>query len=432
MKTKVVLEDMDTYSSYAPLAVLGYCLTRTDFLAPLWSELEMSVKKVTHSPVEKLQDLLVGILIGMEGINQINTQLRPDLTLAAAWNRMCFAEQSTIADLLDAFEPKQVNQLRQGYDTLFRCYSQTMRHDFERQWLMIDIDPTVLPASRRAAASSKCFSSRYGTAFGRQLARLNVPTYHETLYSWLYPGNQQAVTMLKPGVKLVQQTLNLSPQQRKRTIIRSDASIGTDGNINWLLWGKYQVLMKGFSANRANSLVKQLQPDAWIADAKRKRWIARAVDPPRFGRRINVFCLRWLNKKGIRHGTLLSTLFDLSPLSTLRAYDGRGAMEVEIRADKQGLNLTKRRKKRLPAQEALILMTDTAHNLLSWLHRWVLEGTSFDQFGTKRMVDELLCIPGRIELKGNQLYKVALRSSHPYAEEMRLILGNLLKWFDNP
>jgi hypothetical protein len=160
MKTKVVLEDMDTYSSYAPLAVLGYCLTRTDFLAPLWSELEMSVKKVTHSPVEKLQDLLVGILIGMEGINQINTQLRPDLTLAAAWNRMCFAEQSTIADLLDAFEPKQVNQLRQGYDTLFRCYSQTMRHDFERQWLMIDIDPTVLPASRRAAASSKCFSSR--------------------------------------------------------------------------------------------------------------------------------------------------------------------------------------------------------------------------------------------------------------------------------
>lgn len=432
MNTKIVLEDLKTYSCYAPLAVIGYCLTRTDFLAPLWSELEMPVKTIVHSPSEKLQDLLAGILVGVEGINQINTKLRPDITLAAAWNRTRFAEQSTIADLLDAFEAEQVNQLRRGSETLFRSYSQTMQHDFQRHWLMIDIDPTVLPSSRRAEASRKCSLSRHGTAFGRQLARMNVPTYHETLYSWLYPGNQQAVSMLKPAVKLVQDYLHLSPEQRQRTIIRSDASIGTDGNINWLLWSGYQVLMKGFSANRAKRLVKQLQPDDWVEDAQRSRWIAWAVNPPRFGRRINVFCLRWLNKKGIRHGTLLSTLLDLPMLPTLRAYDGRGAMEVEIRADKQGLHLTKRRKGRLPAQEALILMTDTAHNLLSWIHHWVLEGTSFEKFGTKRMVDELLCIPGRIELKGQRLSKVALRSSHPYAQEMCVILKNLLKWFGNP
>ena len=88
-------------------------------------------------------------------------------------------------------------------------------------------------------------------------------------------------------------------------------------------------------------------------------------------------------------------------LSTLRVHDGRGAMEVEIRTDKQGLRLTRRRKQPLAAQAALILITDTAHNLLSWLHHWVLQDSAFAEFGTQRMVDELLCIPGRIELKGS-------------------------------
>lgn len=57
MKAKIVVEDLKTYSCYAPIAVIGYCLTRTDFLAPLWSELEMPVKTVVHFPRQKLQDL---------------------------------------------------------------------------------------------------------------------------------------------------------------------------------------------------------------------------------------------------------------------------------------------------------------------------------------------------------------------------------------
>lgn len=432
MKPKIVLEAMPTQTSYVPLAVLGYCLTRTRFLQPVWDSIEWSMKTVQYTPTEKLQDVLVSIMAGNEAISHINTHLRPDLTLAAAWQRDRFAEQSVIADTLDALEPEQIAQLRQGSQALFRQHSQTMRHNFERQWLVLDIDPTTLHASRRAEGSRKCYIAGQKNRYARQLARISVPTYHETLYSLLYPGNQQACTMLKPAVSIVQDFLGLTVAQRQRTIIRSDAGLGTDGNVNWLLWGHYQLLMKGFSGTRAIKLAQQIAKADWYEDIPRQRWIARVPHPPRFGRRVNVFALCWEDQKQLRYGTLLSTLLQLDLLPTARLHDGRGAMEVEIKADKQGLRIPKRRKKSLMAQEGLILLTDVAHNIFSWVHHWVLEESPFTDFGTKRMVDELMRIPGRIELKGGKLRKVALLETHPYASSMQAILGDLLDFFGNP
>jgi len=390
------------------------------------------MKVLQHRPQEKLQDMLVSILAGNETVAQINTRLRPDLTLSAAWQRPQFAEQSTIAKTLDALGLSQLQQLRQGSQTLFRQYSQTMRHNFAQHWLMLDVDATGLLASRQAEGSRKGYIAGAINRYGRQLARLSVPTYHENLYSELYSGNQQAVTMLKPAITTAQTFLGLTPEQRQRTIIRSDASLGTDGNVNWLLWLGYQVLMKGFSGRRAVSLAHKLDQTAWWEDALRQRWIAWAPDAPRFGRRINLFALRWQGKDKLRYGTLLSTLLPLDPLATLRLHDGRGAMEIEIRADKQGLRLPKRRKKSFNAQEGLALLTDLAHNILAWTHHWVLEDGPFAAFGTKRMVDELMCIPGRVEMLDGRLQKVALLQTHPYAPDMRLALGKLLAFFDNP
>ena len=107
-------------------------------------------------------------------------------------------------------------------------------------------------------------------------------------------------------------------------------------------------------------------------------------------------------------------------------------MEIEIKADKQGLRVPKRRKKSFRAQEGLVLLTDLAHNILSWMHHWVLKDSLFTDFGTKRIVDELMCIPGRVEFMDGKLHKVALLETHPYADDMRLVLKELLDFFENP
>lgn len=432
MKTQIVLEPLSGQTRYAPLCVLGYCLTRTGFLDRYWSRVQCHMKKRDHEPTEKLQDMLTSILAGNESVHQINTRIRPDLPLATAWRRGRFAEQSSVARTLDALDDEQIEQLQQGNLELVRQHSRTLKHDFANQWLMLDIDPTFLPASRHAQGSRKSYTAGKKNQYGRQWVRISAPAYHETLCSQLYHGNQQGCTMLKPAVRVLQDLLELTPEQIRRTILRSDASLGTDSNINWLLWAGYQILMKGFSGLRAAKLAGQVLEKDWLEDQARKRWITWAPDPPRFAKRINVFSLRWRNKSDLRYGTLLSTLTDLEPLPTLCLHDGRGAVEVEIKADKQGLKATKRRKKSFAAQAGLILLTDLAHNILSWTHHWVLEGGPFDSFGTKRMVAELMCIPGRIEVKGHKLHKVALLENHPYAQDMRSALLKLLDFFGNP
>lgn len=424
---EIVLEPLTEYTCYGPVAVIGYWLRRSQFLAPLWSELQWPVKVYQHTVQAKLETILASILVGNRALYQINTTLRPDRLLARAWGQQQFAEQSTIADLLNQATDQQVVQLQRGCAALWRQHSRALRHDFATGWLVLDYDTTGLLASKRSEGSEKGYFSGHRNRYGRQLVRISATNYHETLGSFLYPGSTLGFTTLKPTMKAIEQQWNLPPEQRQRTIVRSDGGMGTDANINWLLWRGYQVVTKGFSHTRAAALARRVPSDAWVKDPEQGRWIAPAVQPPRFARRADVYVLRWETQKGFRYGTLINTVSGLSPLSAWQFCDGRGAAEVEIRADKQGLRLPQRRKHCMAAQMMLILLTDVAHNLLTWLHAALLADGPCADFGTLRMVEDLLTIPGRIDFEGEELRKVSLLETHPYAPTMRIALLQLLQ-----
>jgi hypothetical protein len=222
-----------------------------------------------------------------------------------------------------------------------------------------------------------------------------------------------------------------TPRQRQHIIVRADAEMGTDANLSYLLWQGFPLLMKGYSGRRTESWVAQLDPDAWQGDPDRSdRSAACAPVSLRLGRHLTSYVLSWPNQKQEwQYATLHSTLpYPVFVLWNL--YDGRGSMEVEIRADKSGLSLPQRRKHSLAAQEGWIVLTDVAHNLLAWLTPWMFVGSAFEGFGPKRVVKDLFWIPGQLTFKGDQLRKVALRETHPYAAEMQLCLRKLLKTFD--
>ncbi len=155
MSTRIELVPMRTNTQFAPLGVFGYCLTRTDFLQPVFKQLALRQKQVNYAPTDKLVDMLVSILAGCRAVSTINTRIRPDTVLAEAWGRTRFAEQSTVSRTLDAFQPEQIDQLRAGSEMLFRQESRTLRHDFDQEWLWLDIDLTPLPASKQAEGSCK-------------------------------------------------------------------------------------------------------------------------------------------------------------------------------------------------------------------------------------------------------------------------------------
>jgi len=430
MSVKIDLEEMSGQCSFVPLAVMGYCIGKTRLLQSVWQQIDIPIKTVEHQPLEKLQDVLVSILVGCHSLAQVNTKLRPELTLAQAWQRKQFAEQSSLSRLLDLLTDDHIKQLQASNTELLRQHSQLCTHNWQ-QAIILDIDPTSLITSKHAQGSRKGWVSGQRNQYCRHVIRFTLAGYHESLLSLIYPGNAHGYEYCKPAL---QQLFTLWPhlkQHAHQVIIRSDAEQGTDQNISYMLWLGCQLLLKGYSGKRTLSWVAQVQDEAWQTDPdKETRWITPAPRRLQLGRSLDSYLLRWVGaKQKMAYATLHSTL-TLPPFQLWHLYDQRAATELEIRADKSGLQLHVRRKQSLTAQAAWVILTDIAHNLLAWLYPWMLADSAFSQFGPKRIVNELFNIPGHVFIENGRLRRVSLWGSHPYAPEMRFCLEKLLKTFD--
>lgn len=235
-------------------------------------------------------------------------------------------------------------------------------------------------------------------------------------------------------VLMAESLLALPPARQPRLLWRLDAGFGTDAGINWLLPRRSRLLVKGFNNRRAQKVVGQVPDEAWIEVGPRK-WAAPVPNVVRYARRTETLALDWFTGQGKEKCALLTRsdqLFDQSPAELVRCYNARGGMETEIRDDKVGLQLVKRRKHAWPAQAAWVVLTDLAHNLLKWtddsLRVW--HGSDFEGYGALRIVQDLLPIPGRVQFggrKGDRLEKVALQRSHPYARKMQACLQRLFR-----
>ena len=105
---------------------------------------------------------------------------------------------------------------------------------------------------------------------------------------------------------------------------------------------------------------------------------------------------------------LIHTLLDRIPREVVAFYDQRGGMEVKIKEDKAGLQLVKRRKQCWEAQAAWVILTDLSHDLLRWSYPWMWCESPFADYGYLRLIQDVLCVPGRLEFggpKGSRLRK---------------------------
>ena len=171
MAVHIELADLPHHCSFVPLAVVGYCVTRSGLLQPLWSDLEIDMKTYDHPPTAKLQDVLVAILAGCRSLAQVNTRLRPERVLATAWQRSGFAEQSTLARTLDDLTAGHVDQLRAGHLALTQQHSRLRQHDWH-QPVVLDCDATSLVTSKHAEGSRK------GWVSGKKLLLPPCPPFH--------------------------------------------------------------------------------------------------------------------------------------------------------------------------------------------------------------------------------------------------------------
>jgi hypothetical protein len=213
--------------------------------------------------------------------------------------------------------------------------------------------------------------------------------------------------------------LELAPEQRKRTVWRIDGGAGSDEQLCWLLARDYHVMAKGLSGLRANALAKQVR--RW--DAFDDTWLGAVAPAIDFGRPVRVFVKRRLKKGKFCHSYYVTTLSLPSKGHFIACYNARGGAEVEqFRNDKSGLSLAARRKRGFLAQKGFILLTDLAHNLLADFYHGALVGTRFESYGLKRIVRDLLAIPGRLVFEADELKRIELLSLKQNASDLLICL----------
>jgi hypothetical protein len=357
----------------------------------------------------------MGMLAGCSALYQLNIKVRPDLPLQQAFGHDC-ADQSTVADTLNAFTKEAVGELRRAVEAIHYQQGRVFHHDFDKELLILEVDLTGLAASKKAEGSTKGYFPGKRNRRGRQLVRVTASQYGEVIFEKLYPGNTTSKEVLKETLTEVERILGLDHKKRKRTLIRLDGGFGTDANLNWLCWRGYQFITKGYSANRAKKVAKSVPEEDWREGPTRGQELGLPQRPHRYGRRTKTVVRRWRDEKGELHQDLLiTTLVDLSREEIAKLYDRRGGMEVDIKGDKRGLGLEKRRKKRFFAQEALVLLAQLAHNLLVWFKRWFLCGTEAAGLGMERLVRDILAMPAQVRVRRCKVW-LKLPTLHPWAK----------------
>jgi hypothetical protein len=411
-------------TGHASLAVLGVKLRELDLFRPIREGVHIAQKTVRHTPADKRYDAFIALLAGAHGLVEINRLLRADPALHAAFGRPACAEQSVVQDTLDACTADTVTELHGAMAAIYRQHRRGYRHDYDRDWQILDVDLRGLPCGKKAAMATRGYFATPRTRQGRQLGRVLATRYHEVVVDRLFAGTTQLNTALLPLLLAAEETLALDEARRQRTLVRVDAGAGSVADINWVLFRGYQILAKDYSTKRARTLAESVtawhddprQPDRQVGLVTAPATMYHAGQYRRTVIRIAVRCRQANGQWGV--GVIVSTLSAVDalgltgqaptladdPLAGLLAYgylyDQRGGgVETTFKEDKQGLGLTKRNKKRFEAQQILVALGLLAHNVLIWARAWLAAAAPrLRQFGVKRLVRDAFGIAGVVTL----------------------------------
>jgi hypothetical protein len=437
------------FSPHAGLAALGVTLRSRKLFGPIEELVRIEQKVIKDTPVQKLYDAFITILAGAHGLVEINTRLRSDPALQAALGRRRCAEQSVVQDTLDACTAENVHQMEQALDRIYRQHSPAYRHDYQAAWQVADVDISGMPCGPKAAFATKGYFAKQHNRRGRQLGRVLASRYGDIVVDRVFAGTVQLATAFQPLVLAAETTLGLGQEQRKRTIVRMDGGGGSLADVNWALGRGYAVHCKDYSATRAEILAARVT--AWVDDpqvpGRQAGWVT--VPAPEYVHPVRRLAVRCPKKNGQwAVGVLVSALAPADvialtgqpchrvadPRAVLLAYvyfyDQRGGgVETSFREDKQGLGLTKRSKKRYPAQQMVTALGTLAHNVLVWARDWLAPALPrLARYGLVRLVRDILGISGFVvwDPCTGDLRRIVLNRAAPLAQGLAAAFQRLL------
>ena len=115
-------------------------------------------------------------------VSQTATTVRVDVALTTAFGLPGCADQSVLADTLDAAREADVADLAAAIADLFGQYSQARQHAFEKALLVLDVDLSPDPSSKHAEGSERGYLGRSRSETGCKLVRVQAAATGESVW----------------------------------------------------------------------------------------------------------------------------------------------------------------------------------------------------------------------------------------------------------
>jgi hypothetical protein len=376
---------------------------------------QIGQKTVKHTPTDKLYDAFMSLLAGAHGLVEINTRLRADPALQAAFGRKACAEQSVVQETLSACTAEHVTQGQHALDVIYQQHSQGFQHHYEAGFHLLDVDMSGMPCGPKAAFATTGYEASQYHRRGRQVGRRLSTLYEEVVVDRLFAGNVQLIKALQPLVEAAETTLELDAAKRARTMIRVDAGAGTLDDINWRLSRGYEVMAKEYSGQRVLRLAKTVTQ--WVQDPEWSErsfgWVSepptgyirpgkphcRALSPTRRHLRWTRVLICSLSAQQVLAVLGRPSAQAADPVAVLAASVTDLAINV-VAASKPPSRVTSRdwaspnaRRSAVLAQHMLVLLGSLAHNVVVWARRW-LTSPQIQRCGILRMVRDVFHVSG--------------------------------------
>jgi len=212
-------------TDHALLVLLGQYARQLGLIEQL-EAVPLDQRTREHTPQTKLIQLLVGVLAGLEHLQDFNDAPQPlvkDQAVIASWGQPAFAHYSGVSRTLDAADDQTLQAVLDVLQRVSQPFLDAEVMALLRRGgpLVVDVDLT----GRRVSPTSTTYpDADFGSlrvdddvANGYQAALTSLsggPCERLLLSSQRYPGRAQSAECLQAAVRLMETTLGLHPRRR--------------------------------------------------------------------------------------------------------------------------------------------------------------------------------------------------------------------------
>jgi hypothetical protein len=191
------------------------------------------------------------MVAGAHGLVEINSRLRSDQALLAAFRRGPLRRAIVGAKDVGCLHSRKCAADEVIVDPIYRQHSQGSRHDYESIWRALDVDMSGVLCGPKGAFATRGYFAKQCNRRGRQLGRVLTGRYDEVVVDRLFVG-----------------TMQLAALPALIEVAEHDCACRFGGfrlfDIDWLLARGYQMHGKDFSSHHAGQLAKSAA--VWFDD----------------------------------------------------------------------------------------------------------------------------------------------------------------------